>query len=151
MKDQISLLRTGRQKVKQNFGGVADDANANAVRNGVRAIVETYNNNLPANIGFTARQNITKQNKQITLMLPLSQIFGFCHDIDKVFRGVKHSIIVNRETSNNYILQSNGVAADKFNISHISLWMPKVKPSLRVESEIDAMLVKGHIKQLYFE
>ena len=29
--------------------------------------------------------------------------------------------------------------------------MPKVKPSLRVESEIDAMLVKGHIKQLYFE
>ena len=28
--------------------------------------------------------------------------------------------------------------------------MPKVKPSLRVESEIDFMLVKGHIKELYF-
>ena len=84
-------------------------------------------------------------------MLPLSQIFGFCRDIDKVFRGVKHSIVVDRETSNNYILRANGVAAGKFNISHISLWMPKVKPSLRVESEIDAMLVKGHIKQLYFE
>ena len=65
--------------------------------------------------------------------------------------GVKHSIVVDRETSNNYILRANGVAAGKFNISHISLWMPKVKPSLRVETEIDAMLVKGHIKQLYFE
>ena len=29
--------------------------------------------------------------------------------------------------------------------------MPKVKPSLRVESEINSMLVKGHIKELYFE
>ena len=29
--------------------------------------------------------------------------------------------------------------------------MPKVKPSLRVESEINFMLVKGHIKELYFE
>ena len=29
--------------------------------------------------------------------------------------------------------------------------MPKVKPSLRLESEIDFMLVKKHIKELYFE
>ena len=84
-------------------------------------------------------------------MLPLSQIFGFCHDIDKVFHGVKHSLILDREISDNYIMRANGVAAGKFNISHISLWMPKVKPSLRVESEIDSMLVKGHIKELYFE
>ena len=110
---------TDSPSLKQNFGGVADDANANAVRDGIRAIVEIYNNNLQANIGFTARQNITTGNKQITLMLPLSQIFGFCRDIDKVFRGVKHSIVVDRETSNNYILRANGVAAGKFNISHI--------------------------------
>ena len=48
-------------------------------------------------------------------------------------------------------MRANGVAAGKFNINHISLWMPKVKPSLRVESEIGSMLVKGHIKELYFE
>ena len=29
--------------------------------------------------------------------------------------------------------------------------MPKVKPRLRVKLEIDSMLVKGHIKELYFE
>jgi len=62
-----------------------------------------------------------------------------------------NSLIVDRETSNSYIMLANCVAAEKFNISHISLWMPKVKPSLKVESEINSKLVKGHIKQLYFE
>ena len=37
-------------------------------------------------------------------MLPLSQMFGFCRDVDKVFRGVKHSLILDREISNNYIM-----------------------------------------------
>jgi len=60
-----------------------------------------------------------------------------------VFRGVKHSLNVDRETSNNnYIMHANGVAAGKFNISHISLWVPKVKQSLKVESEINSKLVK---------
>ena len=84
-------------------------------------------------------------------MLPLSQIFGFCRNIDKVFCGVKHSLILDRKISDNCIMRANVVAAGKFNISHISLWMPKVKPNLRVKSEIDSMLVKGCIKKLYFE
>ena len=84
-------------------------------------------------------------------MFPLSQIFGFCRDIDKVFRGVKHSLILDREISDNYITRANGITAGKFNTNHISLWMPKVKPNLRVESETDSMLMKGHIKELYFE
>ena len=142
---------TGRIFLNQNFTNVAEDANANAVRDGVRDLIETYNNNQQANLGFTERQNITTENKQITLILPLSQIFGFCRDIDKIFCGVKHSLILDREISNNYIMRANGVAAGKFNINHISLWMPKVKPSLRVESEINSMLVKGHIKEQYFE
>ena len=94
------------------------------VRDGVRALIERYNNNQQANIGFSARQSLTTGNKQITLMLPLSQIFGFCRDIDKVF-GVKHTLIVDREVADNYIMRANGVAAGKFNISHMSLWMPK--------------------------
>lgn len=141
----------GEASLKHNFQDVADDANLNVVRDGVRAMIETYNNNQEANLGFTARQKITTGNKQITLMLPLSQIFGFCRDIDKVFRGVKHTLILDREISNNYIMRANGVAAGKFNINHISLWMPKVQPSLKVESDINSMLMKGHIKELYFE
>jgi len=142
---------TGNVILKQIFEQVANNANGNAVRDGVRDLVETYNNNQQANLGFTARQSITTGNKQIMLMLPLSQIFGFCRDVDKVFRDVKHNLIVDRETSNNYIMHANGVVAGKFNISYISLWMPKVKPSLKVESEIYSKLVKGHIKQIYFD
>ena len=66
---------TGGVFLKQNFTNVAEDANANAFRDDVRDLIETYNNNQQANLGFTARQNITTGNKQITLMLPLSQIF----------------------------------------------------------------------------
>ena len=142
---------TGAAFPKQNFTLIANDANANAVRDGVRALTTTCNNNQVVNIGFTARQNITTGNKQIALMLPLSQIFGFCRDVDKVFRGVKHTLIIDREIPDNYIMRALGVAPGKFNITHISLWMPKVKPSLQVESQINSMLVKGHIKQLYFE
>ena len=141
----------GLASIKQTFNQIADDANAAAVRDGLRNAIQIYNHNELANLGFTARQKITTGNKQITLMLPLSQIFGFCRDIDKVFRGVKHTLIIDRETANTYIMKANGVAAGKFNISHISLWMPKVKPSLKIESELDSMLLKGHIKNLYFE
>ena len=112
---------TGGIFLKQNFTNVAEDANANAVRDGVRDLIETYNNNQQANLGFTARQNITTGNKEITLMLPFSQIFEFCRNIDKVFRGVKYSLILDRKISNNYIMRANGVAAGKFNINHISL------------------------------
>ena len=84
-------------------------------------------------------------------MLPLSQIFGFCRNIDKILCSVKHSLILDRKISDNCIMRANVVFAGKFSISHISLWMPKVKPSLRVESEIDSMLLKEYIKELYFE
>jgi len=79
---------TGNVALKQNFEQVADDANANAVSTGIQALVDQYNNNRQANLGFTARQSITTGNKQNTLMLPFSQIFGFCRDVDKVFRSL---------------------------------------------------------------
>ena len=114
-------IGTGGVFLKQNFTNVAEDENANAVRDGVRDLIETYNNNQQANLGFTARQNITTGNKQITLMLLFLQIFGFFCDTDKVFCGVKHSLIFDREISDNYIMRANGVAAGKFNINYISM------------------------------
>jgi len=47
-------------------GDVANDANANAVRNVVRALVDIYNNNQQANLGFSARHSITTGPKQVT-------------------------------------------------------------------------------------
>jgi len=46
--------------LKQIFVQVANDANGNAVRDGVRASVDTYNNNQQANLGFIARHSILR-------------------------------------------------------------------------------------------
>ena len=62
----------GLASIKQTFNQIADDANAAAVRDGLRNAIQIYNHNELANLGFTARQKITTGNKQITLMLPLS-------------------------------------------------------------------------------
>ena len=48
---------TGGIFLKQNFTNVAEDANANAVRAGVRDLIETYNNNQQAN--FALQRNRT--------------------------------------------------------------------------------------------
>jgi len=45
--------------------------------------------NKTANVGFTARMKIG--NKKIIIMILLSQLFGFCMDVDLISRGVKHT------------------------------------------------------------
>ena len=141
----------GDTTLKQTLEIVADDANPAAVRTGIRNAITRLNSNSTANLSFTARHAITTGNKQITMMLPLSQIFGFCRDIDKVFRGVKHSLVLDRATPDQYIMKANGADAGKFNINHISMWMPKVVPSLSVASSIESKMVQGYIKNLFFE
>ena len=68
-----------------------------------------------------------------------------------MFRGVKHSLLLDRAVPNDYIMKANAVGAGKFNIEHISLWIPKNIPSLEIQTEIEAKLVSGYIKNLYFE
>ena len=70
---------TGQPTLKQNLVAVANDANAAVTRDGFNAAIAAYNTNQTAN-----------------LFLPLSQIFGFCKDITNVFRGVKHSLLLDR-------------------------------------------------------
>ena len=48
-------------------------------------------------------------------------------------------------------MKANAVDAGKFNKERISMWMPKVTPSLEVQTELEAKLVSGYIKNLYFE
>jgi len=46
---------TGNVTLKQIFEQVANDANRNVFRDGVQALVDTYNNNQQTNFGFTAK------------------------------------------------------------------------------------------------
>src|SRR5664279_2810915 len=79
--------------------------------------------NATYNTGFAARQAITTGDKSISMLLPLSSIFGFCRDIKTVMRGVKHTLVLNRQYPNDYIMRAAGVADGKFNIYTLSLWL----------------------------
>ena len=103
------------------------------------------------NLGFASRKAIGTGEKDVCMYLPISSILGSCKDIDTVFMGVKHSLLLTRASPNNYIHRRNGVAAGMFHIKHLSWWIPKVRPSLKIQSHLESKLVKGHLRDLYFE
>ena len=103
------------------------------------------------NQGFALRKAVTIGTKDTCLFLPLSQIFGSHKDIDTAFIGVKHTYQFTRENAKNYILRANGVDNGKFTSKHISLWMPKITPSLPLAADLEQKLVSGAMRRLYFE
>ena len=57
----------------------------------INGVISTRN--IRYNEGFAKRKAFAAESRQITMMLPLSTIFGFCRDYNKVFRGIKHTLI----------------------------------------------------------
>ena len=55
---------------------------------------------------------------------------GFCKDILTIFCGVKHTAFLERAKPYYYTMKAQAVGEGKFNISHISLMMSKVVPSV---------------------
>ncbi len=74
---------------------------------------------LDYNEGYLQRWIQTKESKQISLFLPLNRLFGFCKDINRVFRGLLHEIELERNLDHNMIHRA-GVGSYKFEISHLS-------------------------------
>lgn len=131
-------------------GTVANNAEATGAQ--LRTALDALITKVPEfNHGFASRKAVTTGDKDTCMFLPLSSILGCCKDIDTVFMGVKHTLQLTREHANNYIHRAAGVAAGKFKIEHISLWMPKIRPSIRVVSQLESKLVKGYLRDLYFE
>ena len=83
--------------------------------------------------------------------LPVSTVLGSHRDINKVMLGVKHNYIIERSLPDKYIHRAGAAAAGKFNIEHLSVWMPKVRPSRCVQTQLEALLVAGAQCSLYFE
>ena len=104
-------------------------------------------------MGFRSRQLITTGNKSIAMLLPLSAVLGSHRDIDTVMMGMKHTYVIQRNSPNNinYIHRTGAAAAGKFKIEHLSVWMPKLRPSLSVQTELEALLLSGEQRSLYFE
>ena len=95
------------------------------------------------NMGFRSRQEITTDAKLVTMFLPLNAMLGSHHDIDTVMLRVKHAYLIYKSSLDNYIYRAAAAAAGKFNIEHLSVWMPKFRPSLSVHTHLEARLVAG--------
>src|SRR5688572_16054991 len=95
---------------------------------------------LADNTGFAARQAylIRKPTTKGTFsfIVPLSHIFGFCEDYDKIVYGLKHTLTLVRKSDDDAIFRRAGAddaatlaAAGKIDVSKISWFMPHVTPS----------------------
>ena len=87
------------------------------------------------NIGYKIRQNhITKSSDpkgSFSFVVPLSHIFGFCEDYDKVVFGFKHTLSFIRESDTEAIFKDSSADAGKIRLDKISWFMPHVLPADR--------------------
>ncbi|XP_065668187.1 uncharacterized protein LOC136088408 [Hydra vulgaris] len=106
------------------------------------------------NTGFATRQQyIIKSpttNGTFSFCVPLRHIFGFCDDYDKVIYGLKHTIILTRQSDNPAIFRLAAAAAGKVNLTKISLFIPSVKPSFEEEKKIDSEIKRKVVAPLSF-
>jgi hypothetical protein len=100
---------------------------------------------LKKNLGFKARQTMTKTGGKFSFIVPLRDMFGFCMDYEKVIYGAKHTITLTRTANDNAIVHGAGVPDGKIVLTKLALFMPQVRPALAqraalmklVESRID--------------
>ena len=88
---------------------------------------KSIKHNVDFNEGFLERSKKTKESKQISVFLPLSRLFGFCKDINRVFRGITHTIKLDKNDDDN-IIHCVGNNKYKFELSYLSWWIPKIRP-----------------------
>src|SRR5688572_6241616 len=90
-----------------------------------------------ANAGFATRQLYLIQKPTtrgtFSFIVPLSHIFGFCEDYDKIVYGLKHTLTLVRKSDDDAIFRLAAAvgahAAGKVDVSKISWFMPHVTPS----------------------
>ena len=56
--------------------------------------------------GLLERLNKTKESHMVSMYFPLPRLFGFCQNINHVYRGVTHQIILKRNDFSYMIIKS---------------------------------------------
>jgi hypothetical protein len=105
----------------------------------IKTIISKITNNSAFNKGYLERWSLTKDEKTITKFIPLSKIFRFVRDCNKVLNG-KIRIELRKNRVKN-ILHAKVDGNYDYEISDISLWIPIVKPSLETEKILSSLLV----------
>jgi len=82
--------------------------------------------------------------------IPFKNMFLFCRAYDKISRGLRHRLILNRQADNQMILRDN-TAADRFvQISYISAWIPRLKPNLETLKMVESKLISNGLYTVNF-
>ncbi len=138
------------------YGHNALDGNALAFTNtGVTATQGLLIHDNPFyNEGFLKRWIVCRNQtadaaKTVELIIPLSYLFNFYDECRFPFRGLKHEITLYKEANSSmYIHRGPGTADHMFNLKKMSLWVPRLKPSLTRMAELDAKLASGATQTL---
>ena len=113
-------------------------------------LVKKLKGNHNFNEGYLNRWILTKNSKLVSMFLPLNRLFGFCRDVNKVFKGLPHEIELERNLDDN-IIHKLGANTYKFEITHLSWFVPVVIPSLTMLARLETSLASGASSLLYWE
>jgi len=81
--------------------------------------------------------------------MPLKHVFGYCQDVDKITKGLRFSLVLNKNQAGNIIHVGAGAPANcQVYINKIQLWVPTVKPSLEQVSRIEGALARGFTQKM---
>lgn len=95
--------------------------------------------NLINKSGFKIRHRTFNKHCKfnVSFIIPLSHIFGFCEEYKKMIFGCTHTLILNRCNNKNAIVKGGQTEPDcKFEITDLSWIMPRVYPSLDIEIKL---------------
>ena len=88
---------------------------------------------LTNNAGFGVRHGYVIKTSapkgSFNFRVPLSHIFGFCEDYDKIVYGMKHTLSLVRGEDDNAIYRKSAAGAGKVVLNKISWFMPHILPT----------------------
>lgn len=104
------------------------------------------------NKGFNKRVEICGSgNKKVSIFIPLKNIFLFCNAFNKVTRGLRWRIVLNKESDNQILFRNSSVIANHFvTVDYISCWIPRLKPNLETLKMLESKLISNETFDVNF-
>eukprot|EP00732_Lithocolla_globosa_P002944 Lithocolla_globosa_v1_NODE_2125_length_2154_cov_87.383516.p1 type:complete len:375 gc:universal NODE_2125_length_2154_cov_87.383516:1704-580(-) len=107
------------------------------------------------NAGFHERQKITVASGAttvITVRIPLARLFNFCRDVKHAFIGSTHRIVFNRNIDNDLLHNAHhATVPGQITLSDMSIWLPVLKPSLSMKSQLTSFLARDQQLKIGYE
>ncbi len=100
------------------------------------------------NAGFLERVDRTAEGRQVAVKLMLRDMFGFVDGNKMVFRGIKWTLRLTRESDANIIHKALDEDPGKVIFEKISLWMATIFPNPEIEAQLNSMTTRGDVNAL---